>query len=148
MKSFKLFIKENAEFSKSEIETIKDYTSSGYHNSMHDDLHRITRKNKTKNNMKLYIGLGSEKSLGNSTGKEVTLKGFQSATIDRKISRKFSSNEIIQLHHPKGSYGAYIEPHSDRIVPEKEFLLPKDHKIKILKTEKRGMMLIHHAKSI
>lgn len=149
MKSFKEFIMENNSVTDREKRTIENYTSSGYHNSMHDDLHNLTTRNTTKRDMKLYIGLGSEKSLGINPNKEVTLTGFQSASKIKKVAKRFSSSyEIISLHHPKGSHGAYIEPHSDRIVPENEFLLPKNHRIRISKTEKRGKYLIHHAESI
>jgi hypothetical protein len=155
MKSFKQFITENKslnkhyKFSPEEVDTIENYTDSGYHVSMHDGLDKITKKHKTPKDMTLYFGISSEKEedLNLKKGKKTTLPRFQSTTLSKKIAKSFGGT-IVRLRHPANSSGAWIDHHSSRIVPEKEFLLPQNHRIRVTGTREENGYTIHDAESI
>ena len=66
-------------------------------------------------------------------GRVIQDKGFSSTSINSEIARSFAEKNNgaqLQIHAPKGSKGAYLDPISEAI-GEREVLLNKGQKFRI-----------------
>ena len=89
-------------------------------------------KVKTPIDILLYAGLSADVDpLSLAKGKSFVFKGFRSATIDPSVVLNGQAPTVMQIRVRAGSTGMYLEDYS-AIPGEKEFLLPRGSKIKIL----------------
>ena len=96
------------------------------------ELDKVLSKNKLNNDIILYRGVESEEFnwwLSNNT-----LNTYKSSSIDKLVAENFDSSYQIIIKAPAKTQGFYIGNYSE-FANEKEFLINRNQKYKILKNE-------------
>lgn len=107
------------------------------------DIDRGFAKYRAPYDMKVLRGSASGPFLdGLKVGDVYVDKAYVSTTIDRDIGENFGGGEVVfQIHVPRGAYVAPIPSHYEE---EREFLLPRNTKMRVLEIEKRDGKTHYH----
>ena len=100
---------------------------------------------KTPSNLIVYSGIHYDPRGRMNSEKVVHHPAYMSTSLDKDIAKGFASDKpasprqakgkhILAIHVPEGHPGAYVG-HISHVSSEREFVLPRDTKLKHIKTE-------------
>jgi hypothetical protein len=105
------------------------------------DLDSALAKGKSNKDIVVYRGIsheGTYEKIKENVGGTITDRAYQSTSVDKKIAGDFSVHATVEIHVPKGSRGAYVDGTAGTNSYEREFLLPRGSKYRIISIDKRS----------
>jgi hypothetical protein len=145
-------------FNDEDIKPIKDYTKdssrlnayqwkkkeNGYKNAYHkeseertSEMDDILDRHRTPHKLTLFSGTPHDPREAMNKEKIVNHPAYLSTSLSKKIAKDFSGH-VLKIHVPKGHPGAYVDHHSYN-GSEKEFILPRDTKMKYKFTQEHKL---------